>query len=120
MIEMLDIPDDERAERTKSGALRVDNQVHWARNYLVWAGLLDGSKRGWWQLSDSGWSLPLGEQNHETAYELFKRSGPNAVTNEIRRRLTTTLTRSSRPVLSPPANLKTSNWRWRFGRRSWG
>ncbi len=73
VIEMLDIPDDERAERTKSGALRVDNQVHWARNYLVWAGLLDGSKRGWWQLSDSGWSLPLGEQNHETAYELFKR-----------------------------------------------
>lgn len=72
VVEMLDIPDAERAERTKSGSLRVDNQVHWARNYLVWGGLLDGSKRGWWQLSKSGWSLPLAEQNHETAYALFK------------------------------------------------
>ncbi len=73
VIEVLAIPDEERAERTKSGTLRVDNQVHWARNYLVWAGLLDGSKRGWWQLSNAGWSLPLNEQSHETAYELFKR-----------------------------------------------
>jgi restriction system protein len=67
------IPDDERAERTKSGSLRIDNQVHWARNYLVWAGLLDGSKRGWWQRSNTGWSLPLDEQGNDTAYELFKK-----------------------------------------------
>ncbi|MGI9119842.1 MAG: restriction endonuclease [Acidimicrobiales bacterium] len=73
VVEMLDIPDEERAERTRSGSLRVDNQVHWARNYLVWAGLLDGSKRGWWQLSNSGWSLAISEETHETAYELFKR-----------------------------------------------
>lgn len=73
VVEMLGIPDEERAERTKSGSLRVDNQVHWARNYLVWAGLLDGSKRGWWQLSKAGWTLPLEEQDHKTAYELFKR-----------------------------------------------
>lgn len=73
VVEMLTIPDDERAERTKSGALRIDNQVHWARNYLVWAGLLDGSKRGWWQLSNAGWSLPLDEQDHEAAYDLFKK-----------------------------------------------
>lgn len=73
VVEVLDIPDEERAERTKSGSLRVDNQVHWARNYLVWAGLLDGSKRGWWQLSNAGWSLPLEEQDHEAAYELFKK-----------------------------------------------
>ena len=73
VVEMLEIPDDERAERTKSGSLRVDNQVHCARNYLVWAGLLDGSKRGWWQLSNEGWSLPLDEQDQATSYELFKR-----------------------------------------------
>jgi restriction system protein len=73
VVEMLAIPDDERAERTKSGTLRVENQVHWARNYLVWAGLLDGSRRGWWQLSNAGWTLPLDEQDHETAHALFKR-----------------------------------------------
>ena len=33
-IEMLEIGDDERAERTKGGTLRVLNQAHWARRYL--------------------------------------------------------------------------------------
>lgn len=73
VVEKLQIPDDERAERTKSGVLRVDNQVHWARNYLVWAGLLDGSQRGRWQLTKEGWALPLHDQDLTTAYELFKR-----------------------------------------------
>ena len=73
VLEKANINDDERAERTKSGSLRVDNQVHWARNYLVWAGLLDGSQRGRWALSSDGWSLPLGDQTLATAHELFKR-----------------------------------------------
>lgn len=73
VVEKLEIGDDERAERTKSGSLRVDNQVHWARNYLVWAGLLDGSQRGRWALNRDGWSLPLDDQSLETAYVLFKR-----------------------------------------------
>jgi restriction system protein len=72
VVERLGIGDDERAERTKSGTLRVDNQVHWARNYLVWAGLLDGSQRGRWSLSQAGWELPLDEQSPESAHELFK------------------------------------------------
>jgi restriction system protein len=72
VIEMLKIGDDERAERTKGGALRVDNQVHWARNYLVWAGLLDGSQRGRWTLTPGGWDVPLGDQDHTSAYALFK------------------------------------------------
>lgn len=69
----LGIPDAERAERTKSGSLRVENQIHWARNYLVWAGLVDRSTRGLWQLSKEGWTLPLDEQDHDSAYTLFKR-----------------------------------------------
>jgi len=73
VLEMLEISDEERAERTKSGSLRVDNQVHWARNYLVWAGLLDGSQRGRWALSNDGWSLPLDGQDRDSALELFKR-----------------------------------------------
>jgi len=73
VIEKLEIGDDERAEQLKSGALRVENQVHWARNYLVWAGLLDGSQRGRWSLNTAGWSLPLDRQDHKTAYQLFRR-----------------------------------------------
>ncbi len=72
VLDTLAVPDDERAERTKSGSLRVENQIHWARNYLVWAGLLDGSRRGWWQLSNEGWAIPLDEQDREAAYRLFK------------------------------------------------
>lgn len=72
-IELVGIGDDERAERTSSGSLRVDNQAHWARNYLVWGGLLDGSKRGQWALTHEGWNLPLDEQSDRTASELFKR-----------------------------------------------
>lgn len=72
-LDKADIGDDERAERTKSGSLRVDNQVHWARNYLVWAGLLDGSTRGAWKLTPAGWNLDLEAQDHAAAHELFKK-----------------------------------------------
>lgn len=72
VVERLGVSDAERAERTKSGSLRVDNQVHWARNYLVWAGLLDGSQRGRWQLSKDGWALPLEKKDHAAAYDLFR------------------------------------------------
>ncbi|HET7489174.1 MAG TPA: restriction endonuclease [Acidimicrobiales bacterium] len=73
VLDSLAIGDDERAERTKSGSLRVANQVHWARNYLVWAGLLDGSQRGRWALSSEGWTLPLNQQDQASALRLFKR-----------------------------------------------
>jgi len=50
----LNIPDSQREEIMKSGILRFDNQVAWARQYLVWEGLLDDSKRGVWTLSQKG------------------------------------------------------------------
>src|SRR5262249_8963406 len=70
---ILAIPDDERAERTRGGQLRVVNEVHWARRYLLWADLLDNGPRGRWQLSRAGWSLPLEDQDHSTALALFRR-----------------------------------------------
>lgn len=46
---------DKKLEETlKSGQTRFYNQVHWARQYLVWEGLLDGSTRGIWALTSSG------------------------------------------------------------------
>lgn len=43
----------------KSGGGRFHNQVQWARQYLVWDGLLDDSKRGVWSLSPLGWKTQL-------------------------------------------------------------
>ena len=38
----------------KDGAKRFDNQVAWARQYLVWENLLDSSKYGVWTLTIKG------------------------------------------------------------------
>ena len=73
VLELANISDDERAEQLKSGGLRVDNQIQWARQYLVWADLLDGSQRGRWTLTANGWTLDLDGQDHDSAYELFAR-----------------------------------------------
>ena len=45
----------------KSGANRFHNQVQWARQYLVWQGLIDDSKRGVWTLTPLGWKAQLDE-----------------------------------------------------------
>ncbi len=72
-LDIVEVGDDERAERTKSGTLRVENQIHWARNYLVWAGLLDGSVRGAWTLTPAGWNLDLETNDAGTALALFRK-----------------------------------------------
>jgi restriction system protein len=46
------------AETTDSGAPRYHNQMAWARQYLVTAGLLDASKRGVWSLTERGRAHP--------------------------------------------------------------
>jgi restriction system protein len=38
----------------KSGQSRFYNQVHWARQYLVWSGLIDSGRRGVWSLTPRG------------------------------------------------------------------
>jgi restriction system protein len=46
-------------ETLKSGQTRYYNQVHWARQYLVWEGLLDGSTHGVWALTQTGYETEL-------------------------------------------------------------
>jgi restriction system protein len=43
----------------KSGQSRFYNQVHWARQYLVWEGLIDDSRHGVWELTPLGWKTHL-------------------------------------------------------------
>lgn len=50
----VNLPAEERERRNKRDILRFENQVHWARQYLVWEGLLDSSRRGVWTLSSTG------------------------------------------------------------------
>lgn len=45
----------------KSGANRFRNQVQWARQYLVWQGLIDDGTRGVWKLTPLGWKTQLKE-----------------------------------------------------------
>lgn len=52
----------------KSGANRFHNQVQWARQYLVWQGLLDDGKRGVWTLSPLGWKTRLDDDAARTIF----------------------------------------------------
>ncbi|HEY5993342.1 MAG TPA: restriction endonuclease [Gallionellaceae bacterium] len=46
---------DEILDKTlKSGGSRFHNQVAWARQYLVWEGLIDDSRYGTWKLTERG------------------------------------------------------------------
>lgn len=55
-------------ETLKSGTNKFHNQVAWARQYLVWEGLLDSSKHGTWKLTEKGKTTIL---NEEQSRELF-------------------------------------------------
>ncbi len=60
------VTEKERDVRLKSGSERFANQVRWARQYLVWAGYIDASKRGIWKLTEKGLTTKLSlEQANE-------------------------------------------------------
>ncbi len=54
IAEWLELSDDDINQRMKSGASRFENQVAWARFYLLKAGYLDSSRRGVWSLTEKG------------------------------------------------------------------
>jgi len=68
IAEKLDLHDDKLNELLNSGQSRYYNQVAWARQYLVWEGLLDTSQHGIWALSAKGENTTLTE---EQAREIF-------------------------------------------------
>ena len=53
-IELLGISEEDQNVELASGASRVRNQAQWARLYLARGGILDSSRRGVWQLTESG------------------------------------------------------------------
>lgn len=67
--ENLNIPDEVLNERyEKSGVLKFQNQIAWARQYLVWEELLESSKHGVWTLTNKGWATKL---NEKQAHDIF-------------------------------------------------
>ncbi len=52
----------------KSGSNRFHNQVAWARQYLIWEGLLDSSVRGTWKLTEIGKNTHL---DYKKSHALF-------------------------------------------------
>ncbi len=59
----LALPSEITEATNKSGPNRFQNQVHWARQYLVWEGLIDDSTRGVWKLTPLGWKARLKPQD---------------------------------------------------------
>jgi len=58
----LNIPDHILEEIIKSGTPRFANQVAWARQYLVWEGLLEDNTRGIWTLTEIGRKTKLTDE----------------------------------------------------------
>ncbi len=67
----LNISEQERTELLEGGSSRFDNQVAWARFYLVKFGLIDSSKRGVWSLNDNGRAVE--SLSFEDALLIFKK-----------------------------------------------
>ena len=65
------ISEKEQQETLSSGGLRFANQVHFARQYLVWSELISSSERGIWTLTDSGNALTT--LSHDKALDIFKK-----------------------------------------------
>lgn len=71
IAERLKLSDHQLEEVMGSGNLRFDNQVAWARFYLVRADLIDSSTRGVWTLTAKGAeAVPM---TPATALDLFRR-----------------------------------------------
>lgn len=70
IAETQNLSDEQREETLKSGQERFHNQVQWARQYLVWEGLLDNERRGIWTLSPKGWKAQITE---EDGRKIFKK-----------------------------------------------
>lgn len=69
VAERLSLSEEEQNQTISSGQSRFDNQVAWARFYLVKADLLDSSKRGVWSLTEKGRNTSL---NQKQALAIFK------------------------------------------------
>ncbi len=72
VAKLKNVSEDEQKETPKTRASRFVNQVRFARQYLVWEGLLSSSKRGIRSLTEKGTQTEDISQ-HAVALEMFER-----------------------------------------------
>jgi restriction system protein len=65
----LNLSDDVLDATVKSGGSRFQNQVAWARQYLVWEGLVQSSKHGTWTLTEKGRTVHLSETESRAIFK---------------------------------------------------
>lgn len=84
---MLQLPDSALTDKNKSGQTKFYNELHWARQYLVWEGLLENQTRGQWVLTEKGTQSVLDDQKAQAIAEkwaaLHKHSHLNPEADEI-------------------------------------
>lgn len=68
VAEIEKVPDALRNEVLRTGQERFHNQVCWARQYLVWEGLIDSGKRGVWSLTPKGVATQLDAKSAREIY----------------------------------------------------
>ena len=87
IAKMLSIPDSVLEETLKSGASRFHNQVAWARQYLVWEGLIESTKRGVWSLTEKGKTAELSPDESRAIFlkwvDIHQRQRNGKTKNEI-------------------------------------
>jgi restriction system protein len=65
IAEKANLSPEERWKLNPSGPVRFQNQVQFARQYLVWEGLIDGSRHGIWTLTPEGAKTHLTEEQSQ-------------------------------------------------------
>ena len=91
MLEKSQIVSEEELKATlKNGSSKFENQVGWARFYLVKAGLIDNKKRGYWQLTLLGKETHL---DHDSSVTLF---------HDVRKHFSATNENDTEETPSPP------------------
>ncbi len=84
VVERMNISEYDLEQKLKSGASRIKNQIAWARNYLVRAGVMDDtSKRGLWSLTEEGFKREISK---EESLRIFKKVQSKYSNNDTEKR----------------------------------
>lgn len=111
---MLKLPDSVLTDKNKSGQTKFYNELHWARQYLVWEGLLENQTRGQWVLTEKGTQAVLDDQKAQAIAEkwaaLQKQSAEEAPDDEIAPSPNESNDENSSLQETPPENTTRQYW----------
>lgn len=68
IAKIFNLSDDKLEEVSKTGVPKFYNQVAWARQYLVWEGLISNDQKGTWSLTTKGFDTFLNDENSSNIF----------------------------------------------------